>query len=710
MKKKWQIRAYDETYSTDIQKQYHCEKIIADILAVRHITEAEEVQFFLENNIHNCHNPFLFDEINQALHYIFKAVKKKKKVMVYGDRDVDGIASTVLMVQTLSSLNLDVDWQLPQGDSPYGFTSDIIKEFAKKGGQLFISVDCGSTSVEEIKTAVKFGLDVIIIDHHELQETLPPAQAIVNPKMSDSSYPFPYLCACAVVAKCVWAIRFAQTDLYQKPLCLCTARIGNNTILIDVIRMVNFVEEERVSEALVPHVDAYATSRLPRIFKDAHIYIYDKVLFEKLFPDIVREKEDNITDLAPKIQEIFPFLAGKSLLEIKDQSHAKRYKSVFEEIDVLYLLFMRYLEREYSNIYESFSQSLELVALATIADMMPLRNENRVFVHHGLEKLNTNIHPGLLCLLEKSKRIKENYDIYDIGWHITPLLNATGRMGKPDLAVHLLLPDTPEEKRHELAQEIVLLNQERRQICDSAWKTLVHKGQKNLQDMDNKFVWLYGSNNVPRGIVGLLAARFATYFNAPALVFSRSCEGKHISGSIRTGGIFDATAFLHNFQHIFTGWGGHAAAAGFYFDAEKKDVFIKELMKQKDKLKTHQVEVATIDIDIDLPVTSLSKDLYEQLQKLAPFGNGNPFVVFLLRKIKVEKIFFLGASEKHLKLFFLCGNTRWQGIYWNASEFLGRDFAENDYVNIVFYLEKNEYRASRVIRFHVLDMRRVLDE
>ena len=121
---------------------------------------------------------------------ILAAREEGEKVLVFGDRDVDGITSMTLLVQTFKALGMDVSWRLPMGDDPYGLTLEAVEEFAKQDGTLIVTVDCGISNLKEVKRGLELGIDTIIVDHHNPPEEIPPACAVINPKVEDSGLSF----------------------------------------------------------------------------------------------------------------------------------------------------------------------------------------------------------------------------------------------------------------------------------------------------------------------------------------------------------------------------------------------------------------------------------------------------------------------------------------------------------------------------------------
>ena len=212
----------EEAISKEIIKaldtRYSCGPLVSTILARRGITEGEDILYFLEDDLRYQHNPFLFNEMEDAVDRIMDAKAEGEKVLIFGDRDVDGITSTVLLYECLKDLGIDVSYRLPKDDEPYGLNIQAIDDFAENYGSLIITVDCGISNYDEIQYAHEKGISVIITDHHTPPEKLPEDCIIINPKMEGEDYPFEHISGCAVAYKLATALRFLKAMPINKSL------------------------------------------------------------------------------------------------------------------------------------------------------------------------------------------------------------------------------------------------------------------------------------------------------------------------------------------------------------------------------------------------------------------------------------------------------------------------------------------------------------
>ncbi len=691
-----EVRALSSAYSIDL--------LSAAILARRGVTDSEEIVYFLEDDPAYLHSPFLFDEMEDAVDRILMAQAEGEKVLVFGDRDVDGITSTVLMVMTLRELGVEVLWAVPMGDDPYGLTTETVERYAAEDVTLIVTVDCGTTNHAEVERAAELGVDTIVIDHHNPRDVLPSAVALINPKLPDSPYPFAGLSGCGVVSKVRWALQFAQTDFYKQPVVLLNARPGNDTVILESLKLENLVEVDRISETLVPGVARPADARTVSFVQGHEILAYDVPAQERLirhaFGDSV---EVNLLDLAPKIWDIFPRLRDKSLLRMRDASRLAKYsKANPGEVDVFQALFLAFVAASEPSLEEKYLETVDLVALGTLADMMPLVNENRILVRRGLERITQAPRPGIRKLLEKQKLFGKTISSADVGFQLSPVLNATGRLGEPDKAVRLLLGDDAEDL-DTLATEVVNLNTERRRIGDEAWEVIQDQARASFEELGKRLI-IVVERRVHRGITGILAGRLAKVFDVPAIVITEN-DGRAV-GSIRSVRGFGATDFLSGLSDLLEEWGGHNEAAGFSAALDSLDVLVERARNAAARIDLGPADEAAIAVDAELPPKYLSPELEGVVKRFAPFGQANPPLRFMARNLRMRDVQFMGKGDQHLRFLVDTGAYKWPAVFWNAAERYNRDFATGDRIDLLFEVQKNFFQNRETPQLHVLDVRR----
>lgn len=700
---KWNKKQISGGLVRETADRYGIDLLTASILHRREILIPGEVQFFLEEDVRYLHNPFLFSEMEDAVDRIMAAREEGEKVLVFGDRDVDGITSITLMVEILEEMGIDVTWKLPIGDDPYSLTIEVVEEFARSGGTLIITVDCGCTNITEIERASDLGIDTIVVDHHNPQDELPEAVAIINPKLEDCEYPFPGLCGCGVVSKLRWALRFAVSDFYNKPLCLLNVRPGNDTVIIDALKVVNLTVKDRITENLIPGYVSLEDTRLMDFFRN-QIIVYDAPPQERLLRRLFGNGVDIfLTDAAEEIWNVFPGLTNMSLLKIGDSSRAVKYReSSFGEIDVLYNLFVSFALSKLPELSEDTRKSLDLVALGTIADIMPLTNENRILVRHGLKSLDGTARKGLRDLLFQKRLLGKRITSSDIGWQITPVLNASGRMGEPDKAVKLLL-SRDDAEREQLLSEVIQLNDTRRQVGDAAWEKLLPAAKESLEELDGKFV-LVMDPSIHRGVTGIIASRLVKLFNVPCAALAVLDD--KVIGSVRSTRGLMVQEFLEPLSGLLEDWGGHDAAGGFYFLPERTEEVIQAVKSAAKGISLEDEEEQSLQIDAEIPGDYLSPDIEKVVNRLSPYGEGNPPLTFLTTGMKILEMDLIGRKEqKHLKFLLGAGKYRWPGVYWRAGHRAEGDLKVNDQVDVVYQVSKNYFNNKETLQLVVLDMK-----
>ena len=206
MQKVWNLKKYDTELIKKIKDTYGVSDIMAKLLISRNI-EFNDIDNFLNGKLDNLIDPYKIKDMNKLVERIDKAIKKKEKICIYGDYDVDGITSITIMYKFLTKLGAEVMYYLPDRLlEGYGINNNALDEIKKQGVSLVITVDCGITAIEEVEHAKEIGLDICITDHHECAQDLPDALAIVNPKRKDDTYPFKFLAGVGVAFKTISAI------------------------------------------------------------------------------------------------------------------------------------------------------------------------------------------------------------------------------------------------------------------------------------------------------------------------------------------------------------------------------------------------------------------------------------------------------------------------------------------------------------------------
>ncbi|MHC1692116.1 MAG: single-stranded-DNA-specific exonuclease RecJ [Sphaerochaetaceae bacterium] len=702
------VRRLNELYGMDL--------ITASLLARRGVTEADQVKYFLETDVSYLHNPFLFEEMETFTDRILQAREEHGKVCIFGDRDVDGITATVLLKKELDAMGIDTSWRLPDGDEPYGLTMAGIDAAAAEGVTLIITVDCGISNLEEVSYARRLGIDVLITDHHLGGEQIPAAIAVIDPKLEGSGYPFNHLAGCGVVVKCIWALRFALSEFYQEEVLLLHALPGNTTpgketVIVQAVRMKNLVEEDRVIEEVVPGVLEARQSRLIN-FLDCGLPILaldtgvELTLLKRAFGKSI---EIQMGELRPLLESVLPQTVGKSLFSLMQVSRAVLYTRNPGELDLLVALFTAYVNKMVPGISSDFEPLLDLVAIGTIADLMPMVDENRIMVRRGLGLLAAGTRKELLPLFTMQNLLGKVLSTSDIGWQITPVINASGRLGKPQIAAQMLLA-TDMRECEERAGDLIRLNKERQKQGEESWERLLPKAKRSHSDFNGKFLMVEDAS-VSRGMTGVLASRFLKQFNVPSLVIAY-IDDERVTGSMRSPVTFNVRDFLNGFKELFLDFGGHQCAGGFSMERKYLDELRKRIILSIESLDDEGGALCEgfLRIDAELPAGYLTPRLIELVERFEPYGEANPPIQFYIRNAVLDEVQYLnntkGNAPGHLKLQLSYGDFKWPAIYWGAADLVGKDFNAGDDVDVVFKMGRNYYRNNESLQLTVLGLRR----
>jgi single-stranded-DNA-specific exonuclease len=707
---KWNKSEVPAQAVRELSARYGLDALSSSILARRGLTEPEAILYYLEDDPRYLRNPFLFEQMEDAVDRILLAADEGEKVLVFGDRDADGVTSTVLVVQALEQLGIESSWRVPSANEPYGLSISAVEEFAAAGGTLVITVDCGISNHAEVERASELGVDVIILDHHKLQAEEPPAAlAVIDPKLPDSGYPFRDLAGCGVAYKLVSALKLARTGIYKQQVALLNVRPANDSYVVEAVRLSNLVETGRVRETIVPGMVDLERTRLVPFLQGRQIFVWDGDVQKRLLEKALgKGAEVLFYDLAPEAGAFIPSAKGQSLVRLKELSRIGRYRTEpLEEIDVLENLFVSFALKKADWFGEDDQLALQLVALGTIADLMPLRDENRILVRRGVAAINQKPRPGLSELLVALGVIGRKLGATDLAWQVTPAINAAGRMGEPKEAVSLFLSEEKAE-REARAAKVVSMNQDRRQKGGEAWDLVYPLACDYLASHGEKLA-LVGRQDVHRGITGLIASRLAGTLKAPAIVASFQEDGI-VVGSIRSTRGFAISPFLEACADLFIDYGGHDAAAGFSLKAADWPEFEARASSYVEAIELESEE-ESIAVDAELPHDYVKPELASLAERFEPYGEENGPLVFMARDVAIADAQIVGKKEaNHLKLTLDFGAYKWPALVWEGAQRLGRDFdfkeGRGDRIDLVFKVTINRWNGMEQPQLEVFDLRR----
>jgi single-stranded-DNA-specific exonuclease len=590
-----------------------------------------------------------------------------------------------------------------------------VEEFAAAGGTLIVTVDCGISNIQEIKRANELGVDVIVTDHHNPQDELPPALTIVNPKLKDSGYPVKGLSGCGGVYKLISALRFAfKSEYYNQPICLLNARPLNDAWIVEIVKMRNLAVVSSLAETLVPGIVGIGDTRLPAFLEGQQILVWDAPLQQRILGKIFGSGvEFGLLDLAPEIGKEIPQAAGQSLLRIKELSKIAKYSDKeFGEIEVFTNLFTSFIQRREKFFSGEDEKDLQLACLGTVADIMPLIDENRIIVKRGLKSLEKEARQGLSSLLSRldlsgaGRRLGSQ----ELSWQLCPAINAAGRMGSPDKAVSLLLEKDP-SRRDALTKELIDMNERRKKIGEENWILAEGQAEETFKDYGGKLALAYGEA-IFRGVTGILANRLVNRYKVPSMVVSFG--GGIATGSLRSYKGYDLRFLIEPCADLFIDWGGHDYAMGFSLDLkdgpETWNEFLGRLktLSLSMEIRSENKDEDLVSVDAELPLPYLAPEkIFEVIDRFEPYGERNGPLVFLARGLKVADLNLIGKPEaKHVKLTLDAGKNKWPAFYWQAVEKAKRDFDIGDTVDLVFTLDRNWFNGQETPRMIVTDLKR----
>lgn len=259
---------------TRIAKQYNINPFEATLLIKREIKE-EDFIFFLEDSTNLLHNPFLLKDIDKFINRINKAIKDNESILIFGDKDADGITATIIMYETLKDFGLNVSYKIPSNGEFYGLSKELINMALEKKISLIITVDNGISSIEEINYANSKGIEIIITDHHLPSEDFKTESIVINPHLKDDKYPFKEIAGCCVSFKTCLALSMSFTDLYSKNLVFLFLEKTNNEIILSAIEIKNYILKQylRLNNKNDPSINL---NKLEKFIQNKYIVIFNK--------------------------------------------------------------------------------------------------------------------------------------------------------------------------------------------------------------------------------------------------------------------------------------------------------------------------------------------------------------------------------------------------------------------------------------------------
>ncbi len=558
--------------------------LLEHLLSLRRPEGGEERTAFLNPSLAHVPDSFQLDGMEAAVDCIVNTLRAGERILVHGDYDADGVTATALLTEFLRGIGADCLYFIPDrlGEG-YGLSERSAEVVRASGARLVITVDCGVSALDEIAALKASGVSVVVTDHHVCKEILPVADAVIDPKRPDATYPFAGLSGAGV------ALRLTQA------LCM---RLG---------------------------------------------------------------------------------------------------------------------------LGDRWEGGIDLAALGTIADIVPLTDENRIWAAIGLERMRRGPRPGIAALLETSKTLAGSLDEFAISFRLAPRINAAGRMGDASRAVELLLSTEPAVATR-LAVDLEQENARRQAVEAGIFEEAAAQVRSYLAAREAEAAGLGSGATQPRpmppasaplvaaapgwhsGVVGIVAARLTEAFSRPAIVFAE--ESGQYRGSGRSYGDFDLLAALMASTAETVRFGGHRKAAGVVVEMDRIDAF-------RDALEAYAMTLPatagdsdpSVDADALLPAGALTLDNALALLRLAPFGEGNPKPLFITRNTRILSQKPL-SEGRHRRFSFARegGGPLPDGIAFGSTS-RPDAFADGDRVDLLYLLEVNEWNGTKRVQLNLRELR-----
>ncbi len=656
------------------------------ILINRGITDVASIERYFNPKSRYLFSPFIMDGMSTAIDRILKATENNESIRVYGDRDVDGITSTVVLTETIKSFYEFVDYTVPVIEDGYGLNPGYIDVAAKDGIGLIVTVDCGISNYDEVDYAKSKGIDVIVTDHHEPPAQVPNAIALVDPKLHASICPQKNIAGVAVAFKLSMALEMARCQKLSKPL--IAFDLSDNDITI-----VRFTPREGFS--YLKNINPSMVSNSVPVFFSPD----EKNLIGNLVPSIgAATNNQNSKPIFVKsfITKYLPDAANLNKEELRNSlnlSHVPGGKS-------LLLLFLKCIEASLPTIKQLWIRCLDILTIGTIADMVPLQGENRTFIQMGLKFVTKSKRLGLASLFNalgwKNKQVTEK----DISFNIAPILNSSGRLKTAELAIELL-STSKNSKAENLAKQLYELNTERKKLGEECYNGVKeYLSQQN--DLNNDRILMVAAPMKNQGVTGIVATRLMLDYSRPVIVLLED-QGKFL-GSARSFKNINIIEALNYCSDSLEKYGGHVGAAGLTTSPEKVDKF-------REKLREFSTKNISIDdlkpeweIDSEVSLDEIDEKFLAEILRCAPFGIDNPAPIFMTKNASFHEIKKVGETKNHLRFKFKKSNGRSLfGIGFSMGNLMVPEFIRDGTCDIVFHVEPNDYNGIRTAQIMVLD-------
>ncbi|MBX4198182.1 single-stranded-DNA-specific exonuclease RecJ [Candidatus Parcubacteria bacterium] len=347
---------------------------------------------------------------------------------------------------------------------------------------------------------------------------------------------------------------------------------------------------------------------------------------------------------------------------------------------------------------------LDMVGLATLSDMVPLRGENRVLAYYGLKVLRKSRRPGLQKLVALLKMNQQHLTEDDVGFMITPRINAASRMGIPSDAFKML-SEQDEGKADVLARYLNDINQERKGLVAALTREIKKTLEERRDHYQSQHIIVLGNPAWRPALLGLAANTIAEEYSKPVFLWGRE-DGKYIKGSCRSDGIQDLVKIMEGAREAFLEFGGHKMSGGFSVEHDKIHSLEEALIKSRNGLTIEGGPIVEHDyIDAKINLEDVNWTIQKHLDQLAPFGIGNPKPLFLLENVTPLVVKQFGKGQEHLEMAFTNGTRQIKaiGFFMKPDDFAVVPEASKPH-NLVATIEKSMFRNYPELRLRIVDI------
>ena len=554
----WNLIYSDEftkRFSDYLHQRYQIPEFISPYLMFKGINLSDFENFFSPKLKNLLPEPFLFKDLEKGVKRLADEIINSRPVGIFGDYDVDGATSAAMISSFLEQCGCKTFIHIPDRFlEGYGPNEEALKSLYKKGTELIITVDCGISSFEPLKAMSNIKLDLIVIDHHIPDITLPPAYAIINPKRSDTKEGFEDLCAAGVV---------------------------------------------------------------------------------------------------------FIFLIGLN--------RELRNKGFF-------------LKKREPNLM----QFLDLVALGTVCDVVPLKGLNRAFVKQGLSIMTQRGNPGLKALSDISK-LNTKPNTQSLGFSLGPRINAGGRIGNSNLGVSLL-KEKNEYKAVELATKLDDLNKKRRILTAELEKKVIGKIEKIIKtSKELPSAIIVSGDDFHEGVTGIVAGRMKELYNRPVCIISLNRTGIGKGSGRSIFGVPLGKIILEAFnQKLISSGGGHDMAAGFTIKKSEIGSFNDYINQKVNEILNFGIPRISYIATSVIPISACTYELANWLQTLGPWGSEMEEPKFIIPNGKISSFRRFGINNEHASFYINDGSSKKLKVKKFNLLNSSLNIVFNDYENKVF--------------------------